>query len=541
MSSTSTTGIQADQQAAVIGFLQHEKSYPHPVKSINHLQTHASHIFLTGEFAYKIKKPVKFDFLDFSSLDKRKHFCEEELRLNSRYAPDLYLEVVPISRYIDENGKSVLHFGAVGQIVEYAIKMRQFEATFDQLVEERRLSQSLLLEISDIISKFHSSAQLRPGYWEADEVVKIVKRNLTGCADCCSKVLDANTFERLNQLTERELLRHRPLMKRRQSTHVRELHGDLHLRNMCVYHGRAELFDGLEFNPHLSNCDVWADLSFLTMDLINRGLGKEAALVWNRYLQNTDDFEGLQLHDLYASHRAAIRSRTSCLAIESAGQAEKAELTAKANQYLDLALRLLEPRSRGVIAVGGLSGTGKTTLSSLLAQHLLAVHVRSDAVRKHICGVPLTMPAPPEAYSEEMNRRTLAGMLERGQMVLESGRPLILDAVFHSSVWRSEVESLAKKFAVPFVGFWCELPQSAARERIRQRKEDISDADTSVSEVQQSYYLGELDWIQINTSGGKHQTLTSALAKSPDCRRLEKEAAALIKEQNVCDPCAVSA
>jgi aminoglycoside phosphotransferase family enzyme/predicted kinase len=501
--------METDRQAEILAFLQKPENYPHPVRILRHVETHISHVFLTGEYAYKLKKIVKFDFLDFSTLEKRKHCCEEELRLNRRFAPELYLEVLALSRH---DGR--LHMNSQGEAVEYLVKMRQFDenSLFDELAARGELGQCLLLQITDVIARFHNEAAAQPEYWSYEYISEAIKQTLAGCAEFSPAVIERVQIELLGEKLGSVILGLQDLIRRRQETHVRELHGDLHLKNMCVYRKRAQLFDGIEFNPKLSNCDVWADLAFFIMDLLFRGLEEEAALVWNHYLQETDDFEGFRLLDLYVSYRAAIRARISCLEIESAETEEaRMSLEAAAGEYISLALRSLEPHRRKIIAVGGLAGTGKSTLSSLLAQQLQAVHVRSDAVRKHLCGVPTNKKAPQAAYSEEMNKRTYRGMLERAYKVLEANRTVILDAVYHSSEWREEVEALAEEMSIPFVGLWCEVSPKVAQERVRMRIGDISDADESVVALQQQYDLGVLEWHRIDTSRHEQQSVAAAL------------------------------
>jgi len=501
--------MQDELQAAIVSFLKNGANYPHATQEVRHVETHISHVFLTGEYAYKLKKAVKFDFLDFSTLERRKHFCFEELRLNSRFAPDLYLEVLSVNRTGD-----TFSIGGPGEVVDYLIKMHQFDESslFDQLAQRGELRQQLLLEITDIIARFHTGAAREPKYWGWEYVAGAMNQNLAGCAEFSPAVLDRSNIERLRELSAAVLSNKRGLITRRQTTHVRQLHGDLHLKNMCVYKNRAALFDGIEFNPELSNCDVWADLAFLIMDLLFRGLEEKAALVWNHYLQETDDFEGFELLDLYVSYRAAIRARISCLEIESAGSEEAgATLAATAESYIKLALETLKPHSRRVIAIGGLAGTGKSTLSSILSQSLSAVHIRSDAVRKHLCGVPVALKAPPSAYTVEMNSRTYRGMLERANRVLESNHPVVLDAVYHSQRWRDEVEEFADKLGAPFVGIWCEVPLKTAQERVRLRTGDISDADESVVSLQQTYPLGDMHWHRLDTSQHETQTAECAL------------------------------
>jgi len=496
-----------NSQHELVEFLKQAESYPHPVLHVRHVETHISHVFLTGGFAYKLKKAVKYDFLDFSTPEKRHHCCKEELRLNSRFAPELYLDVIPISR-----ADGALHFGPVGEVVEHVIMMRQFDedSLFDRLASRGELRHSLLLQVTDLIARFHKAAEAQPKYWSYDYVTQAIKSNLLGCGDFSPAVLERVKLDLLEDRSSRALSSARELIERRQKTHVRTLHGDLHLKNMCVFQNRAQIFDGIEFNPELSNCDVWADLAFFIMDLLFRDMKSEAALVWNHYLQETDDFEGFQLLGIYLSYRASIRARISCLEIESAEtKEEKALLTEDARKYLSLALRSLESNSPQVICVGGLSGTGKSTISSLLAQRLGAVHIRSDAVRKHLLGISPNSKAPDSAYSEETSIQTYRGLLERASFVLASKHSVILDAMYHTPSQRREVEALAQKLALPFVGFWCEVAANVRQERVRMRVGDISDADESVVSMQESYDLGDIEWHRIDTSQNEQRALVT--------------------------------
>lgn len=479
------------------------------VHRVEHIETHISHLFLTGNYAYKLKKPVRFDFLDFSTLENRKQQCENELRLNARFAPAIYEAVVPISL---QGRKLVL--GGTDNVIEYVVKMKQFDnkLLFDTLEKEGKLSDRLLEEVTEKIAIFHKSAEPQAEYWSVEEVSVSVEQNIRTCEGYTPAPIDSKKLALLGERSRQALSKLGSLIRKRQRTHVRAVHGDLHLGNMCVYEGRAELFDGIEFNPQLSNCDVWADLAFFVMDLFARGRLSEAALVWNRYLQDTDDFEGIELLSFYIAYRAMVRAKVSCLELDSAHGREELRLKSDAARYLEFALQALEPSVGKIVAVGGLSGSGKSTLSSMLSRRLGAVHIRSDAVRKHLGGVPLYQPGPPELYSEEMNQRTYRGMLDRALPVLRSGRAVVVDAVFHSPVWRTGIEQFAQEKGCSFYGIWCTVSPKIAKERIRTRLGDISDADEGILSRQQSYNLESIGWRSIDTTqGGPTQVLELAL------------------------------
>ncbi len=496
----------------IVSVLSSPDAYEHAVSSVEHLETHISHVFLTGEFAYKLKKRVKFDFLDFSRLEFRKRCCEAELRLNSRYAPALYLSVLPISSV---SGGCIL--GDDTNVVDFVVKMRQFdqESLFDRLAERNALGDPLLLEMAEAIASFHENAAPAPDYWGIEQVRSALEKNLQGCREFCPSIFHQDTIDRLSSRSAAIITEQKELIVRRQKDYVKECHGDLHLRNMCIFDGKVQLFDGIEFNPELSHIDVWADLAFFLMDLRYRGLAPQAALVWNRYLQQTDDFEGFRLLGLYTSFRAAVRARISALQSTS-DLPQKSSRTQDASRYLELALQCLQPGERQVIAVGGFSGSGKSTLATFLSRELGAVHIRSDAVRKHLCNVPLKQKAPADAYTPAVSARTYEGMLRRTAHVVESDGIAVLDAVYQSEQDRLEIEKFAQDHDAEFTGIWCTSPAQVAEERIRSRRGDISDADQHVLSSQIISPTGRIDWFELDTTRTVEEEVEEALKL---CRR----------------------
>lgn len=505
--------MDAPDQRELVAYLLKPESYPHHVAEIRHVETHISHLFLTGEYAYKLKKAVKFDFLDFTTLEQRKHFCEEEVRVNSRYAAELYLDVLPISRV---DGQYLL--GDASAPVEYLIRMREFdsESLFDRRAEQGTLDEASLLGITDAIARFHESAPRRPEFWSPESVRRAYETTLDELAKLGVSPAVEQQIAAIRSAATARIARDAETMRRRQGSHVRECHGDLHLKNMCSFGGRPLPFDGIEFNPTLSNCDVWADLAFFVMDLQSRTLHEAATAVINQYLQETDDFDGLRLLDLYVSYRAAIRARISALEVGSAATSDEREtLLSDSARYLALAASTLEPRRRALIAVGGLAGSGKSTVSNRLAKLLGAVHIRSDAVRKHLLNIRPSARAPVSAYRPEVSDSVYRALLDRAEIALTAGYPVIVDAVYHSPAWRGSVEALAARLRVPFAGFWCDAPAEITVARVRQRTGDISDATDTVVRLQQEYELGDITWTKLDTVRPPEEAAAFARSRVP--------------------------
>jgi uncharacterized protein len=259
----------------------------------------------------------------------------------------------------------------------------------------------------------------------------------------------------------------------------------MHLQNMCIFNGKAILFDGIEFNDSYACCDVWADLAFFLMDLRFKKYAAYETLTLNRYLEHCDDFEGLPLLPLYLSYRAAVRAKVNCLSLNTNSDLLlRSNITRDAYNYLILANEFLTKKSSLLIGVGGLSGTGKSTLAMALAKEIGAIHIRSDAVRKHIFGISPYDKAPEAAYTDSMSEKTYKAMLTRAEYAFKTGRPVIMDAVYLSETKRNELGKLAEKYNMTFFGVWCFAPDEITKKRLYTRKNDISDADESIYQFQ---------------------------------------------------------
>lgn len=484
--------------AQLLKFLTDSRHYPGGCQRVERIETHISDVFLTGCYAYKFKKAVRFDFLDFSTLGLRKKFCEREVALNRRFAPEVYRRVVAISQH-----GSSFRFDDDSAPVEYAVEMLQFDPhdLFSGLLARGELSSEMLIALTRNIVAFHSTAERTPERWSIETVsgnvhdsIEVLRRG-DGC-------VPIETVEALSADLQAELSRHAQLIERRRAYAVKALHGDLHLRNICLFRGQPQIFDGIEFNEELACCDVWADIAFLIMDLHYRQRADLAWMVVCEYLEALDDFEGLALLNLYCAYRALVRAKVSVLEWSTSEDARvRDHARQSAELHVALAREFLAVHPRWVLAVGGFSGSGKSTLSRVIATKVGAVHIRSDAVRKHLGGVPLTNVGGTMLYTPEMTVRTYDGMRVRGERALSAGHPIILDGVHAERAERDAARTLAERNKVPFHGVWCEVDISTALARVRAREGDVSDADERIVRAQFGKSTHVEDWIQLDTTG----------------------------------------
>ena len=500
----------ADDQHDVIDFLSRPSSYGAAVARIDVIETHVSLVFLAGDRAHKLKRAVKFPYLDFSSAEQRRVACEAELALNRRTAPDLYLEVRALTRTM--NG--AVGFGTQGPVVDWVVVMRRFDqaALFDELAKTGRLNASLMTELADHIAAFHQAAEPRPDRGGAAALAAVAETN-----HCCLMAARDAGFaaDRIIEIRQRSLERLAAvagLLDGRAATgKVRRGHGDLHLRNVCLFEGRPTLFDCLEFSDELASVDILYDLAFLLMDLEHRGLADFANLVLNRYLDLTDEDDGLAAMPLFLSSRAAIRAHVTAAAMERAAQpGVTPEMGAEARGYLDLCALLLRPRSCRLVAIGGLSGTGKSTLAAALAPALGARVLRSDVIRKRLFEVAPETRLPTSAYTSQMSRRVYHVLRRKAADALAAGYSVIIDAVSLKPAERRSFIAVAEAAGVPFVGLWLVAPAATMDRRLRARRHDASDASPEVLAQQLRQDPGPMDWVRIDAGAGPADSLAAA-------------------------------
>ena len=479
-------------QTEVINFLSRPDSYPAAVDTVDRVETHVSEIFLVGDLAYKLKRAARFPYLDFSTAELRRAACEAEMVVNRRTAPTLYRDVVSVNRRADGR----LGIGGAGDAVDWLLVMDRFdEATlFDRMAAEGTLGEDLMTETASVIAGFHEKAERRSDYGGAAGIAGIVEGNAACFAEPAADFLDAMKISRLDDLTRRGLAARTDVLDtRRDDGLVRHCHGDLHLRNIFLDDGMPTLFDGIEFNQELAIIDILYDLAFLLMDLDHRDLRRLANIVLNRYLDLTGDVDGLFLLPLFLALRAAVRSNVGAAAaatLEDAAGAARGR--SEATQYLDLASSYLQPSMPRLVAIGGLSGSGKSNLARAVAPELGA--------------------APGARIVRQMTERVYRGVGDEVRRTLAAGHAAVADAVFADPGERSAIASVARDAGVPFAGIWLAAPPDTMAARIAGRQGDASDATPEVLRRQLGYDLGDIAWRRVDSGGGRKDTERLGLA-----------------------------
>jgi aminoglycoside phosphotransferase family enzyme len=499
--------VVADQ-SEVAAFLAEAKTYGLDRGQVLRLDTHAAMVFLAGARAYKVKRAVKFPYMDFSTLARRRACCQKEVEVNRRTAPDLYLGVEAVTRRPDGG----LALGGSGPPVEWLVVMERFrqEDLFDRLAADGKLTPRLMADATDAVTSFHADAERLFGEAArgggAAGLGWVVEEN---CQELAERpdLFPADQVADFAARSRAQLERVAPLLdKRLEAGFGRHCHGDLHLRNICLIDGRATLFDAIEFNDVISTIDVLYDLAFLLMDLDHRDLRPYGNLVLTRSPQGGEQLSALAALPIFLSARATVRAKVSASAEASQAEAEaKAHLHDEAIAYFRLAAAYLDPPPPRLVAIGGLSGTGKTSLARRLAPDLGAapgaLHLRSDVLRKRLSGVDELTPLPQAAYGSAMTARVYGGILERARDALGAGHSVIVDAVYAKATEREALEAVARDLDVAFQGLWLQAPEPVMAERVTGRRGDASDADVDVVRRQLGYQTGEVTWQLIDASG----------------------------------------
>lgn len=488
-----------DTQKDVIAFLSDPASFGE-TERVKTIETHISIVFLTGAKAYKLKKSVKLPYLDFSSPELRLGACLKEMSLNSPTAPGLYLGVKIISR--DADGQ--IRFSDHGTLLDAVVEMTRFDQDqlFDHLAAADELTDALMTSTSRMIVHFHERATIAHNLDGKRQMEQVLDINEAGLK--ASSVFAREEIDRLNRAFRRTLEGHSErLRERADKGKVRRCHGDLHLRNICLFQHEPRLFDCIEFSDEIATTDVLYDLAFLLMDLWHEGHSHHANLVMNRYLDESDNEDGFSLLAFFLAVRAAVRAHV--IATQAgATTGDRTALAAQARSYFALAQRLLIVEPPELVAIGGFSGSGKTTVAESIAPYLGVAPgariIESDRIRKALHGVPAETRLPEAAYRRDVSERVYGDMVLRTQVILADGGSVVADAVFDSADHRAAIEAAARRYQADFHGFWLDADPAVLWRRIRDRRSGPSDANVEILQMQLARRIGDMTWQRIDTS-----------------------------------------
>lgn len=491
----------------MVAFLSEPATYGAGVSDVERIDTHISIVFLAGARVFKLKRAVVLPFLDYGTAEKRRFYCERELALNRRTAPGLYLGV----RAINRDTAGCLSIDGPGEAIDWVVEMVRFDADglFGNQADAGRLTLDRVRQAADEIAALHKLAEIPEDDGEDAGMQATINQLSEGLARH-GAVFGADAVTHcLDRLAAEALTQQQLLSRRAGAGWVRICHGDLHLNNICMFDGRPTLFDAAEANARFMQIDVLYDLAFLLMDLEVRDLRAHANAVLNRYAAWCEEpratLAGLRAMPLFLSVRAAIRADISVLTAEHASSAA-ADHIAAARRYFDLACNVLAPAPAVLVAVGGASGSGKTSVARAIAPEIGpvpgAVIIRSDEVRKSIFGVRDTQRLPASAYTGQWHRRTCAEVIARAQAALAAGHACVVDAVHGAPNERGQIEAVAVRAGVSFHGIWLTAPEDVLRARTRLRVGDASDAGPAVVTDQLRRGFGDVAWLSVDATGG---------------------------------------
>lgn len=487
MSSTPDKSI-----SLLIETMQNPDVFDHPVTDVQLLETHISWVLLTGDYAYKIKKPVNLGFVNFTTLNKREFYCHEEIRLNRRLAQELYLEVVPITGS-SENPK----INGTTTPIEYAVKMKQFpqEALLSHLLHHEALLPRHIDNLAFKVAEFHQQVEIAPpdscfGTPErVDEVVQENFRHLinseihTGDLKTKIELLQQWSHQEFNQLAEL-------FTQRKEQGFIRECHGDMHLGNMILLNDEVTLFDCIEFNENFRWIDVLSEIAFCKMDLEYRGFPELSSRFLNAYLEQSGDYEGIPLIRFYLVYRAMVRAKVAAIRISQSGTSdtEKLPIQAECQGYLDLAEKYIKPLKPFLLITHGFSGSGKTYTTQQLVDGLQAIRLRSDVERKRLHGLKSLQSSHSadtgDIYSADSTENTYHRLAQLAQILLEAGHSVIVDATFLKHDFREKYKTLAEELKAPFAILDFQIAEEILKKRIRKRSLDASEANLTILKQQ---------------------------------------------------------
>ncbi|MFK3974651.1 AAA family ATPase [Pseudomonas sp. NPDC087358] len=467
----------------LLAALQNPALFPHPVEQFQVIETHISWVLLTGPYAYKIKKPVNFGFLDFTALAAREHFCQQELKLNQRLTEDLYLEVLPVT-----GSAEAPQLGGNGEAIEYVLKMRQFpqDGLLSTLQSKGELTTAHIDEMARQIAGFHDKAPRVLSENELgspDSVMAPVTQNFEQILPFLSEKADLIQLQALEAWARTSFDRLKPLLAQRKAQgFVRECHGDIHLGNITLIDGRVVIFDCIEFNEPFRMTDVYADIGFLAMDLEDRGLKSLSRRLISQYLEHTGDYAGLELLNFYKAYRALVRAKVALFSLSAdADHVQRATTLRQYRNYANLAESYSAIPSKFLAITHGVSAVGKSHVAMRLVEALGAIRLRSDVERKRLFS------ADKDLYAEDASVATYKRLNELAAVVLHAGFPVVIDATFLKHEQRMVTAQIAEAAGDPFLILDCAAPKAVIEGWLAQRQtknEDPSDATMEVIEAQ---------------------------------------------------------
>jgi len=511
------------QHEVLVAGLMRPSAYPGPIDHVQRIDTHVSTVLLAGDYAYKLRKPVNLGFLDFSTLEQRRRDCEEELRLNRRTAPQLYIDIVAVvgppesPRFVD---------AASGEpIIDAAVRMRRFEPqmTLDQVAERGELTPELVDRVARAAAALHACSAAAPaGSGEPDHVARWMYDNFSDMRDQVQSPDDRSRLDALSRWTRSELAAKRDqLAERVLQSRIRECHGDLHLGNVVLIDGEPTLFDAIEFNAELRWIDVINEVAFTFIDLMDRGFPGLAWRCIGAYLEMTGDYEGLALLRLYAVYRALVRAKVALIRLRQPAVKSQVRVREHASfeHYLALAEKLRNSSAAALVLMTGLSGSGKSTVAQTLAETLGGVRIRSDVERKRLYGLEPAADSHGSIYGEDATRRVYDRLAALAGTVLRAGFPVVIDAASLKRSERDRFVALAATRHAHAAIVVCTAPKEVLRERLRSRAMSGADASEATEEVlaSQAGWQEPLD--------AAEQRLAAVVDTSGDLESVERRAA----------------
>jgi aminoglycoside phosphotransferase family enzyme/predicted kinase len=503
---------------AVVAFLRTASSFDEPVHEVEVIETHCARVFLAGTKAYKVKKPVRLPFLDFSTLELRHQALTREMELNAPHAPEIYLRLVALTRR-DGGGLAI---GGDGPAVEWALEMRRFDqaSLLSAIASKGPLPRITCTRLADMVARYHEQA---PAAHAADgaRIVQETLLQLLSELEAETEILGADVPGALRRSAEGALARIAVLLESRAvAGAVRRCHGDLHLGNIVMIGERPVPFDALEFDEALATIDVLYDLAFLLMDLEVRGDRTAASVVFNAYVGAAplrNEIEGLACLPLFLAMRALVRAVVALARAHQQQHDKRRHTEMDARRLAEAALAFLSPPPASLLAVGGFSGTGKSTLAAALAPRIGpapgALHLRSDVERKRLFNVAEAERLTPDHYRPEVSVEVYRLLLNKAERALAAGHSVVVDAVFMKLEERLDLEAVATRTGAGFAGLWLEAPADTLIARVEARRGDASDADAAVVQSQLARPTGAMSWTRVDARGDREATLAAAAAK----------------------------